>query len=67
MKKLDEIMELMADEMADFKAAVLKLKELSKEIRRPEHPNYHRGYGKEPKYFSGKTRRRKPIKAWHSQ
>jgi len=33
MKKLDEIMELMADEMADFKAAVLQLKEHSKEIR----------------------------------
>ncbi|MEO2071361.1 MAG: DUF6730 family protein [Zunongwangia sp.] len=29
MKKLDEIMELMADEMADFKTAVLELQKLS--------------------------------------
>ena len=33
MKKLDEIMELMADEMADFKASVLQLKEHSKELQ----------------------------------
>ena len=32
MKKLDEIMELMADEMADFKTSLLKLDGLSKEI-----------------------------------
>jgi hypothetical protein len=32
MKKLDEIMELMADEMADFKAAVLELQKLSKQL-----------------------------------
>ncbi len=32
MKKLDEIMELMTDEMADFKAAVLKLQLLSKQL-----------------------------------
>ncbi|TDN80376.1 hypothetical protein DET49_13217 [Salegentibacter sp. 24] len=32
MKKLDEIMELMADEMADFKTAVLELQKLSKQL-----------------------------------
>ena len=32
MKKLDEIMELMTDEMADFKVAILKLELLSKQI-----------------------------------
>ncbi len=32
MKKLDEIMELMTDEMADFKAAIIKLEELSKQL-----------------------------------
>ncbi|AVR44585.1 hypothetical protein C7S20_04510 [Christiangramia fulva] len=32
MKKLDEIMELMADEMADFKNALIKLEALSKEL-----------------------------------
>ena len=32
MKKLDEIMELMADEMVDFKAAILKLELLSKQL-----------------------------------
>tara|TARA_B100000953_G_C17979274_1_gene408593 strand:+ start:325 stop:777 length:453 start_codon:yes stop_codon:yes gene_type:complete len=32
MKKLDEIMELMADEMADFKASLLRLEELSKQL-----------------------------------
>ena len=33
MKKLDEIMELMTDEMADFKESVLQLKEHSKELQ----------------------------------
>ncbi|MCM4158554.1 hypothetical protein FHG64_13295 [Antarcticibacterium flavum] len=33
MKKLDEIMELMADEMADFKSAVLQLQLLSKQLK----------------------------------
>jgi len=32
MKKLDEIMELMTDEMADFKADILKLEVLSKQL-----------------------------------
>jgi len=32
MKKLDEIMELMTDEMADFKTAILKLQLLSKQL-----------------------------------
>jgi hypothetical protein len=32
MKKLDEIMELMTDEMADFKAAILELDLLSKQL-----------------------------------
>ena len=32
MKKLDEIMELMADEMADFKIAVLELQRLSDKL-----------------------------------
>lgn len=32
MKKLDEIMELMADEMVDFKVSLLKLEELSKQL-----------------------------------
>jgi hypothetical protein len=32
MKKLDEIMELMTDEMADFNAAIIKLEELSKQL-----------------------------------
>lgn len=32
MKKLDEIMELMADEMADFKTAVLELQKLSEQL-----------------------------------
>ncbi len=32
MKKLDEIMELMADEMEDFKTAVLELKKLSGQL-----------------------------------
>jgi nitrate reductase NapE component len=32
MKKLDEIMELMADEMKDFKTAVLELKKLSEQL-----------------------------------
>ena len=32
MKKLDEIMELMTDEMKDFKTAVLELKKLSEQL-----------------------------------
>jgi mRNA-degrading endonuclease YafQ of YafQ-DinJ toxin-antitoxin module len=32
MKKLDEIMELMADEMADFKSAILQLQKLSRQL-----------------------------------
>ena len=32
MNKLDEIMELMADEMADFKTAVLELQKLSEQL-----------------------------------
>lgn len=32
MKKLDEIMELMTDEMADFKTSILKLQLLSKQL-----------------------------------
>ncbi|MCM4154756.1 DUF6730 family protein [Gramella sp. AN32] len=32
MKKLDEIMELMADEMADFKTSILKLQLISKQL-----------------------------------
>lgn len=32
MKKLDEIMELMADEMADFKTSILKLQLISKRL-----------------------------------
>ncbi|MBZ9630385.1 hypothetical protein LB465_06295 [Salegentibacter sp. LM13S] len=32
MKKLDEIMELMADEMEDFKTAVLELQKLSEQL-----------------------------------
>jgi len=32
MKKLDEIMELMADEMDDFKTAVLELQKLSEQL-----------------------------------
>lgn len=32
MKKLDEIMELMADEMADFKTLILKLQLISKQL-----------------------------------
>lgn len=32
MKKLDEIMELMTDEMADFKTSVLKLQLISKQL-----------------------------------
>lgn len=32
MKKLDEIMELMTDEMADFKTAILKLQLISKQL-----------------------------------
>jgi hypothetical protein len=38
MKKLDEIMELMADEMADFKVSVLKLELLSKELNERSIP-----------------------------
>ncbi|MCB7481788.1 MULTISPECIES: DUF6730 family protein [Flavobacteriaceae] len=38
MKKLDEIMELMTDEMADFKLAILKLQELSGEIEQMSIP-----------------------------
>ena len=38
MKKLDEIMELMTDEMADFKQAILKLQELSGEIEKMSIP-----------------------------
>ena len=33
MKKLDEIMELMTDEMADFKESIFQLKEHSKELQ----------------------------------
>jgi hypothetical protein len=32
MKKLDEIMELMTDEMEDFKVAILKIEQLSKQL-----------------------------------
>ncbi len=32
MKKLDEIMELLTDEMEDFKVAILKLEQLSKQL-----------------------------------
>ena len=38
MKKLDEIMELMTDEMADFKESVLQLKEYSKELQNMSIP-----------------------------
>ncbi|WP_300440401.1 DUF6730 family protein [Christiangramia sp.] len=38
MKKLDEIMELMTDEMADFKLAILKLRKLSGEIEQMSIP-----------------------------
>lgn len=38
MKKLDEIMELMADEMADFKTAVLQLQLLSKQLTKLSVP-----------------------------
>ncbi len=38
MKKLDEIMELMADEMADFKVSLLKLEGLSKELNEMSVP-----------------------------
>ncbi|PRX44403.1 DUF6730 family protein [Salegentibacter salegens] len=38
MKKLDEIMELMADEMEDFKAAVLELKKLSGQLAKMSIP-----------------------------
>ncbi|MCP9199250.1 hypothetical protein MKO06_04980 [Gramella sp. GC03-9] len=38
MKKLDEIMELMADEMADFKTSLEKLEALSKELNEMSIP-----------------------------
>ncbi len=38
MKKLDEIMELMADEMADFKKSLEKLEGLSKELNERNIP-----------------------------
>jgi len=38
MKKLDEIMELMADEMADFKVAILQLKEHYKKLQNMSIP-----------------------------
>ncbi|MUP45916.1 hypothetical protein E0K83_09170 [Gramella sp. BOM4] len=38
MKKLDEIMELMADEMADFKVSILKLDLLSKKLNKMSIP-----------------------------
>ena len=38
MKKLDEIMELMADEMADFKKSLEKLEALSKELNEMSIP-----------------------------
>ena len=38
MKKLDEIMELMADEMADFKNSLLKLEVLSKQLNEMSIP-----------------------------
>ncbi len=38
MKKLDEIMELMADEMEDFKTAVLELQKLSEQLVRMSIP-----------------------------
>ena len=38
MKKLDEIMELMADEMADFKISLLKLELLSKKLNEMSIP-----------------------------
>lgn len=38
MKKLDEIMELMADEMADFKTSLEKLEALSKELNEMSVP-----------------------------
>ncbi len=38
MKKLDEIMELMADEMADFKVSILKLELLSEKLNEMSIP-----------------------------
>ena len=38
MKKLDEIMELMADEMADFRVSILKLELLSKKLNEMSIP-----------------------------
>ena len=38
MKKLDEIMELMADEMYDFKTAVLELQKLSGQLAKMSIP-----------------------------
>jgi nitrate reductase NapE component len=38
MKKLDEIMELMADEMKDFKTAVLELQKLSEQLEKMSIP-----------------------------
>ena len=38
MKKLDEIMELMADEMADFKKSLLQLQKISDELQNHSIP-----------------------------
>jgi len=51
MKKLDEIMELMTDEMADFKESVLQLKKHSKEFQNMSIPITTEAFEKHLKIF----------------
>ncbi len=67
MKKLDEIMELMTDEMADFKTSVLKLQLISKQLFDLSIPITTEAMEKSLNTFLKKTRRKKPIKACFSQ
>lgn len=62
MKKLDEIMEMMTDEMADFKAAVLELREHSKELQDMSIPITTEALEKNLKFFLEKQEEKSRLK-----
>ncbi|RKS56030.1 hypothetical protein BC962_1006 [Gillisia mitskevichiae] len=62
MKKLDEIMELMTDEMADFKTAILKLEVLSKQLSTLSIPISTEALDKNLNAFLGKQEEENRLK-----
>ncbi len=62
MKKLDEIMELMTDEMADFKAAIIKLEEHSKQLSTLSIPISTEAFEKNLNIFLGQQEKENNLK-----